>query len=89
MTRASFIAALALLAGATAVLAQNDQLALDRLVAAYPDALAGHDGKTLRWRDGMVMPVSDGAEDKTFVEMLRHASIADQIRLAYPRGPLK
>ncbi len=28
--------------------------ALDRLVAAYPDALAGHDGKTLRWRDGTV-----------------------------------
>ncbi len=29
-------------------------MALDRLVAAYPDALAGHDGKTLRWRDGTV-----------------------------------
>ena len=35
------------------------------------------------------MPVSDGAKDKTFAEMLRHASIADQLRLAYPRGPLE
>ena len=89
MTKAGFIVAIALLAGATPVLAQNDQLALDRLVAAYPDALAGHDGKTLRWRDGTVMPVSDGAKDKSFAETLRHASIADQFRLAYPRGPLK
>src|ERR1700684_1341461 len=55
---------LALLTGGTALLAQGDQLrtALDSLVAAYPDALAGHDDKVLRWRDGTVMPVSDGIE---------------------------
>jgi hypothetical protein len=62
--------------------------ALDTLVAAYPHALAGHDAKTLRWRDGTVMPVFGGAEHKTFAELLRHASIADEFRLPYPRGPL-
>jgi len=89
--RASSIVALAMLAGGTAVLAQDDQVrsALDNLVAAYPHALAGHDGKVLRWRDGTVMPVSDGAESKSFPELLRHASIVDQFRIPYPRGPLE
>jgi len=70
--------------------AQDDELrpALDSLVAAYPSALAGHDDKVLRWRDGTAMPISDGAAAKTFPELLRHASIADQLRLPYPRGPL-
>ncbi len=79
-----------MLAAATLVCAQDDQVgaALDALVAAYPDALAGHDGKALRWRDGTVMPVSDGAENKTFPDLLRHASIIDQFRIPYPRGPL-
>ena len=35
------------------------------------------------------MPVSDGAESKTFPELLRHASIVDQFRIPYPRGPLE
>jgi hypothetical protein len=85
------VAGLALLAGATPLLAQDDRVrsALDSLVAAYPNALAGHDGKVLRWRDGTVMPVSDGSESKTFPELLRHASITDQFRIPYPRGPLE
>ena len=29
-----------------------------------------------------------GADDKTFPELLRHASIIDQFRIPYPRGPL-
>jgi hypothetical protein len=58
------------------------------LIAAYPDALAGHDGKVLRWRDGTIMPLSDGVENKPFPEWLRHASIIDQFRIPYPRGPL-
>jgi hypothetical protein len=80
----------AMLAGATALFAQDDQarLALDTLVAAYPDALAGHDANGLRWRDGTVMPASDGADNKTFPELLRHASIVDQFRIPYPRGLL-
>jgi hypothetical protein len=80
-----------MLAGGTSLFAQDDQVrsALDNLVAAYPNALAGSDGTVLRWRDGTVMPVSDGAESKTFPELLRHASIIDQLRIPYPPGPLE
>ena len=82
---------LAVLLAGVPLLAQDNQarLALDRLVAAYPNALAGHDAKMLRWRNGTVMPVSDSAESKTFPELLRHASIIDQFRIPYPRGPLE
>jgi D-alanyl-D-alanine carboxypeptidase len=84
------VGGLALLAAATPTLAQDQvRSALDALVAAYPNALAGHDAKSLRWHDGTVMPASDGAENKTFAELLRHATIIDQFRLAYPRGPLE
>jgi hypothetical protein len=62
---------------------------LDALVAAYPNALAGHDAGALRWRDGTVMPASDGAEGKTLSELLQHASIIDQFRIPYPRGTLQ
>jgi hypothetical protein len=82
---------LAILAAGAPLLAQDDRigLALERLVAAYPDALAGHDADSLHWRDGTVMPASDGNDDKTFAQALRHASIADQARMPYPRGPLE
>jgi hypothetical protein len=91
VTKVCFVAGLAMLAGGTVLLAQDDQvrLALDTLVAAYPNALAGHDAKVLRWRDGTVMPVPDGAASKTLPELLRHASIIDQFRIPYPRGPLE
>lgn len=80
---------LTLFAGTSALSAQDRvQAALDALVAAYPDALASHNGIQLRWRDGSVMPADDGRSDKTFEELLRHASIVDQFRIPYPRGPL-
>ena len=60
---------------------------LDRLVRAYPEALSGHDDKTITWRDGKVMPVDDGVAEKSFEQLLRNASILDQMRLAYPMGP--
>jgi hypothetical protein len=63
-------------------------VAFDNLIAAYPNALASHDGTMLRWRDGTAMPLADGVESKSFDALLRHASIADQLRLPYPRGPL-
>ena len=88
MTEIGFVIGLALLAGVTSPLAQVDQAALDRLVAAYPDALAGHDAEALRWRDGTAMPLADGDKNRTFAEILRHPSITDQLRLTYPRGPL-
>jgi D-alanyl-D-alanine carboxypeptidase len=65
-----------------------DDAALDSLVRAYPDRLKGHDAERLYWRDGTVMPVSDGRTVKSFDERLRDASILDQLRLPYPRGPL-
>ena len=96
LTRICLVAGLTVLAGATALLAQDDgfaddrlRLALDHLVAAYPDALAGHDLTSLRWRDGTIMPLSDSTGSKTFTERLRHASILDQLRIPYPRGLLE
>ena len=84
-----FAASLVLLATATPLLAQEQVgAALDALVAAYPDWLAGHDADALRWRDGTVMPASDGVKAKTFAELLQHASIVDMFRIPYPRGPL-
>ena len=91
MTKFGFVVGLVVLAGATPLFAQNDQirLALDRLVVAYPDALAGHGAEALRWRDGTVMPVSGDANNETFSQLLQHASIIDQFRIAYPRGRLE
>lgn len=60
--------------------------ALDALVRAYPDALAKHDGKTLTWKDGTGMPVSDGRADKSFEDKLRHPSILDQLSIPYVAG---
>lgn len=73
---------------AQTALSPEDQAKLDALVAAYPEALSGHDDKVLRWRDGTSLPVSDGEPHKSFDELLRHASILDQLRLPYPQGPL-
>ena len=66
--------------------AAGDREALDALVRAYPEFLAGYDGTDLIWRDGTRMPLSDGLTAKSFDEMLRHGSILDQIRLPYPAG---
>ena len=91
MTKVSFVVGVAILAAATPLLAQNDQvhLALDKLVVAYPNVLAGHDAEVLRWRDGTAMPISGGTDRKTFPELLHHASIIDQFHIPYPRGPLE
>lgn len=59
---------------------------LDRLVRAYPQALVGHDDKDIIWRDGTRMPFDDGIRHKSFGQLLRHASILDQLKLPYPRG---
>jgi D-alanyl-D-alanine carboxypeptidase len=62
--------------------------ALDALVAAYPEAVASHDGERIIWRDGTIMAATDGIADKSFKELLSNASILDQFRLPYPRGRL-
>jgi D-alanyl-D-alanine carboxypeptidase len=66
----------------------GDREALDALIRAYPDFLAGYDATDLIWRDGTRMPLSDGLTAKSFDDMLRHGSILDQIRLPYPAGVL-
>jgi hypothetical protein len=82
--------ALIVLAGARPALPQDDRASrvIDTLLATYPQALAGHDGNALVWRDGTKMPVADGTRGKSFSEHLRHPSIADQFLIPYPRGPL-
>jgi hypothetical protein len=78
----------AIFASPAVLFAQDNPLkaALDNLVAAYPNALTGHDDKVLRWRDGTEMLLSDGNDNKPFAEQLQHASINDQMLMAYPRG---
>src|SRR5215475_4294514 len=66
--------------------AAADGTAIDALVQAYPEQLAGYDSSYLIWRDGTRMPLSDSRPNKTIEEMLRHASILDQLRLSYPAG---
>ncbi len=60
---------------------------LDRLVAAYPDFLKGHDDTDLIWRDGTRMPFDDRKE-KTAEERLAHADLEDAFNPPYPSGPM-
>ncbi|RXH34266.1 MULTISPECIES: M15 family metallopeptidase [Bradyrhizobium] len=83
--RAAHVVVILVLASASAK-AQTRAELLDRLVRAYPEALSGHDGKQIVWRDGTAMPVDDGIDDKSFDQRLRDASIIDQLRLSYPVG---
>jgi len=66
--------------------AAGELAAVDALVHAYPDWLAGYDSADLIWRDGTRMPLSDGKPAKSFAEMLRQASLLDQLSLPYPTG---
>jgi hypothetical protein len=65
----------------------SESEALAALVAAYPEALAKFEGHMLHWRDGTITDVSEGDERKTFEQTLRGASLLDQMRMPYPRGP--
>jgi hypothetical protein len=64
----------------------EDLTALDAVIRAYPEQLAGYDATDLIWRDGTRTPLSDGQPEKSFEEMLRHGSILDQISRPYPAG---
>ena len=66
--------------------AAGELAAVDALVRAYPESLAGYDSMDLIWRDGTRMPFSDGRPAKSFSETLRHGSLLDQLRLPYPAG---
>src|SRR5438445_12443720 len=79
-----------MIAGTTRLFPQDDHIhrALDALVAAYPDALTGHDDKAVYWRDGTAMTSGD-PEEKPFQKLLRDPSIIDQFHIPYPRGRLE
>ncbi len=68
---------------ASAASLADDAALLDRLVAAYPDALAGRDGTVLIWRDGIRMQADDGKPGKPPAEAMRHGSILDMLREPY------
>lgn len=59
---------------------------LDKLVAAYPDFLASHDGNTLRWKDGTLMPFDDGKGAKDFEMRLDSPDLEDEFYAPYPIG---
>lgn len=80
-------AALIVLALVSGVRAETKTENLDRLVRAYPEALSRHDGRSVFWRDGTAMAANDGVDNKSFDDLLRNASVVDQLRLSYPLGP--
>lgn len=59
---------------------------LKRLVAAYPDTIAGFDKKDLILNDGSRLPLSDGRSNKSFDELLDNPDIGDMFAFAYPAG---
>jgi D-alanyl-D-alanine carboxypeptidase-like protein len=78
----------AMLSGFADASTAEERTALDALVRAYPDFLAGYDATDLIWRDGTRMPLSERLPTAGFADMLRRGSILDQTRQAYPVGPL-
>ena len=69
-------------AGAQAV----SEARVQQLVASYPALLAGIEAGALVWKDGTKMPLDDGKTGKSFEQMLRDASIIDQLRQVYHAG---
>ena len=59
---------------------------LDKLVAAYPDFLASHDGNTLAGRTAREMPFDDGKGEKDFETRLNSPDIEDKFYAPYPVG---
>jgi len=60
--------------------------ALDALVAAYPDHLAGYENNQLVFKDGTRLPIDDGIRGKSFERLLDDPDIKDQFAIPYPLG---
>ena len=58
---------------------------LDALVAAYPNALAGHSAIEVFWRDGSSSPVG---VKQAGAMALEQATLADQLAQRYPTEPI-
>lgn len=89
-TLAAALVGLALALAAPAQAAQEAERAarlMQRLIAAYPDHLVGHEGNMLVWRDGTRMPFDDGRGNKGFEDLLEDPDIEDQFHWAYVAGP--
>jgi hypothetical protein len=84
---ALLLAWLALGPAAPAARADAVKAALDALVAAYPEHLAGHDGEAVIFKDGTRMRVSDGRRGKSFEEKLKGGDLLDQMSIPYRPGP--
>lgn len=57
-----------------------------RLVAAYPEFLAGVESGRLVWKDGTKMPLDDGRGRKSAEELLDRPDIKDMFVWSYPAG---
>ncbi len=68
----------------TAISPARRDFLLGKLVAAYPQFLAGHHGDTLTWRDGTRTPVTDGKAAKTPAQIVGAADIEDIFAWPYP-----
>ena len=79
----ALVAALTMLAGIAPCAADP---ALDALVAAYPDHIAGYDKNELILKDGTRIPIDDGVRGKGFERMLDDPDIKDQFAIPYPLG---
>ena len=58
----------------------------ERLLRAYPDAVAAVDGNLLVWRDGTRMVIDDGLPPKTIEAWLASPDLKDMFRDRYPAG---
>lgn len=63
---------------------------LDKLVNAYPKAIASRTNEYLVMKNGAKLPISDHRTDKSFNELLEHPDIDDMFYVQYPaRTPPK
>jgi len=61
-------------------------VALDALIAAYPDHLSRRGPNGLIWRDGTTMPFDDGRGAKDFATLLNAPDLEDQFYTPYRKG---
>ncbi|CAM5767811.1 hypothetical protein LMIY3S_02288 [Labrys miyagiensis] len=60
--------------------------ALDALVAAYPDVIAGYDAKDLILKNGNHIPLSNGVANKTPEQRVTNSDIMDMFAMPYTLG---
>lgn len=78
--------ALALAGAIPPALALDAPKAAQRLMAAYPDAIAGMESGVIVWRDGTRMPIDDGKGPKAADELLEAPDLEDIFAWPYPKG---